>query len=74
MKKISKSLFLLSVFQVCNAGWWYSEATTIETVEFINDDELVEVTPRNIRLRKKLLKENDRKRAERAAAGEKGET
>jgi GTP-binding protein len=36
-------------------------------VEFINDDELVEVTPESIRLRKRLLKETDRKRAERAA-------
>jgi GTP-binding protein len=32
-------------------------------VEFINEDELVEVTPESIRLRKKHLKENDRKRA-----------
>jgi GTP-binding protein len=31
-------------------------------LEFINDDELVEVTPQNIRLRKKYLDENDRKR------------
>jgi GTP-binding protein len=36
-------------------------------VEFINDDELVEVTPESIRLRKRFLKESDRKRAERAA-------
>ena len=36
--------------------------------EFIDDDELVEVTPNNIRLRKKLLKESDRKRAGRAKA------
>ena len=37
---------------------------TLETaLEFIDDDELVEVTPNNIRLRKKLLKETDRKRA-----------
>jgi GTP-binding protein len=34
-------------------------------VEFIADDELVEVTPQNIRLRKRYLKENERKRAER---------
>ena len=33
--------------------------------EFINDDELVEITPKNIRLRKKLLKEHERKRASR---------
>ena len=36
-------------------------------VEFINDDELVEVTPESIRLRKKFLKEHERKRASRAA-------
>lgn len=33
---------------------------------FISDDELVEVTPKSIRLRKRMLKENDRKRASRA--------
>ena len=32
-------------------------------LEFIEDDELVEITPKHIRLRKKFLKENDRKRA-----------
>lgn len=32
-------------------------------LEFIDDDELVEITPKNIRLRKKFLKEHDRKRA-----------
>ena len=37
-------------------------------LEFINDDELVEVTPDNIRLRKKLLKEYERKRASRESA------
>lgn len=36
-----------------------------EALEFINDDELVEVTPNFIRLRKKFLKESDRKRATR---------
>jgi GTP-binding protein len=34
-----------------------------QAMEFIADDELVEVTPHNIRVRKRLLKENDRKRA-----------
>jgi GTP-binding protein len=34
-------------------------------VEFINDDELVEVTPQNIRLRKRFLKEHERKKASR---------
>jgi GTP-binding protein len=34
-------------------------------LEFINDDELVEITPASIRLRKKKLKEHERKRASR---------
>jgi GTP-binding protein len=33
-----------------------------QALEFINDDELVEITPQNIRLRKKYLTENERKR------------
>jgi GTP-binding protein len=37
-------------------------------VEFIADDELVEVTPTSIRIRKRFLKEQDRKRAERQDA------
>ncbi|HEY7904251.1 MAG TPA: translational GTPase TypA, partial [Casimicrobiaceae bacterium] len=37
-------------------------------VEFIADDELVEVTPRSIRIRKRHLKEHERKRASREAA------
>ena len=37
-------------------------------VEFIDDDELVEITPKSIRLRKRYLKENDRKKASRDAA------
>ena len=36
-----------------------------QALEFINDDELVEVTPNNIRIRKKLLTEVERKRASR---------
>lgn len=39
-----------------------------QALEFIDDDELVEVTPKSIRLRKKLLTETDRKRASRQAA------
>jgi len=39
-----------------------------QALEFIEDDELVEVTPKGIRLRKKHLTENDRKRASRHAA------
>jgi GTP-binding protein len=37
-----------------------------QALEFIDDDELVEVTPKSIRLRKKFLTENDRKRMGRA--------
>ncbi|MCS6912963.1 MAG: translational GTPase TypA [Myxococcales bacterium] len=39
-------------------------------LEFINDDELVEVTPKAIRLRKRILDHSARKRAEKAAAAE----
>jgi GTP-binding protein len=37
-------------------------------VEFISDDELVEVTPKSIRLRKRYLKEHERKKASREGA------
>ncbi len=52
------------------------EATTLvpcikktleQALEFIDDDELVEVTPQSIRLRKRHLTENDRKRANRGS-------
>ncbi|WP_270376147.1 translational GTPase TypA [Marinicauda sp. Alg238-R41] len=36
-------------------------------LQFINDDELVEITPESIRIRKKLLLEHERKKASRAA-------
>jgi GTP-binding protein len=36
-----------------------------QAMEFIDDDELIEVTPTSIRLRKRNLKETDRKRSER---------
>jgi len=39
-----------------------------QALEFINDDELVEVTPQAVRLRKRHLKEHERKRAGRATA------
>lgn len=42
--------------------------TLEQALEFIDDDELVEVTPKSIRLRKKLLKEHERRRALRAEA------
>lgn len=38
-----------------------------QALDFIDDDELVEVTPKEIRLRKKHLTENDRKKASRSA-------
>ncbi len=40
--------------------------TLEQALEFIDEDELVEVTPKSIRLRKKVLNENDRKRYERS--------
>ena len=40
--------------------------TLEQALEFIDDDELVEVTPESIRIRKKLLSENERKRAMRS--------
>ena len=44
-------------------------ALTLEyAVEFIADDELAEITPKSIRLRKRFLKEHERKREARAAA------
>ncbi len=41
--------------------------TLEQALEFIDNDELVEVTPDNIRIRKKSLKESDRKREGSAA-------
>ncbi|MQY50342.1 translational GTPase TypA [Rhodocyclus tenuis] len=42
-------------------------ALTLESaVEFIDDDELVEITPKNIRIRKRHLTEQDRRRAQRS--------
>lgn len=39
--------------------------TLEQALDFINDDELVEITPQHIRVRKKILKESDRRRAAR---------
>jgi len=39
-----------------------------QSLEFLDDDELLEVTPKNLRLRKKLLTESDRKRESRRKA------
>jgi GTP-binding protein len=44
------------------------ELTLEKAVEFIADDELVEVTPQSIRIRKRHLKEHERKKASREAA------
>ncbi len=44
--------------------------TLEKALAYIEDDELVEVTPKSIRLRKKLLDENDRKKAERVKEAE----
>jgi GTP-binding protein len=46
------------------------ELTLEKAVEFIADDELVEITPKSIRIRKRHLKEHERKRASRADATE----
>jgi GTP-binding protein len=44
------------------------QMTLEQALEYIEEDELVEVTPQNIRLRKELLGENERKRAGRKQA------
>ena len=44
--------------------------TLEKALAYIQDDELVEVTPKSIRLRKKLLDENDRKKADRTKEAE----
>ena len=44
------------------------ELTLEKAVEFIADDELVEITPKSIRIRKRHLKEHERKRASRDTA------
>jgi GTP-binding protein len=46
------------------------ELTLERAVEFIADDELVEITPKSIRIRKRYLKEHERKRASRESAAE----
>jgi GTP-binding protein len=44
------------------------QVTLESAIEFIADDELVEITPKSIRIRKRHLKEHERKRASREAA------
>ena len=39
--------------------------TLEQMISYIQDDELVEVTPKSIRMRKVVLRESDRKRSER---------
>jgi GTP-binding protein len=46
--------------------------TLERAIAYVGDDELVEVTPKSVRLRKKLLNPHERKRAERAAEAEAG--
>jgi len=46
------------------------ELTLEYAVEFIAEDELVEVTPQNIRIRKRFLKEHERRRSERGGGGD----
>ena len=43
------------------------QLTLESAIEFIGDDELVEITPKSIRIRKRFLKEHERKRAARGA-------
>jgi GTP-binding protein len=40
-----------------------------EALEYIKDDELVEVTPKHVRMRKRFLTDNERKRMKRAIEG-----
>ena len=42
------------------------QVTLESAIEFISDDELVEITPKSIRIRKRHLNEHDRKRASKA--------
>lgn len=44
------------------------QLTLESAIEFIADDELVEITPKNIRIRKRFLLEHERKRAARSAS------
>jgi len=44
--------------------------TLEQALEYVEEDELVEVTPTSIRLRKSLLNENERKRANRGRASQ----
>ena len=41
----------------------YTDLSLEQCIDFIEDDELLEVTPKNLRLRKRFLDPNQRKRA-----------
>ena len=41
-------------------------------LEYLEDDELVEITPENVRMRKRMLRESDRKKAARQAKDKAG--
>ena len=43
-------------------AWCRTKLNLEQAIEFIADDELVEVTPKSLRLRKKILQANKRKR------------
>jgi GTP-binding protein len=40
----------------------YTQLSLEQSIDFLNDDELLEVTPKNLRLRKRYLDPNVRKR------------
>ena len=48
-------------------GFFYVKASLEQAIAYIEDDELVEVTPTAIRLRKRYLDPNERKRNEKRA-------
>jgi len=44
----------------------FTDLSLEQSIDFLNDDELLEVTPKNLRLRKRFLEANERKRAAKA--------
>ena len=50
----------------------YRQLNLEQAIEFIADDEFVEVTPKSLRLRKKILQFNKRKRSSMEAVEERG--
>ena len=54
-----------SAMRVAPVGWFASSLE--EALEYLNHDELAEVTPKVVRLRKGVLDIHDRKRAEKVA-------